>query len=356
MNGRMAPSAQLNIGFLPLTDAAALLAAVALGFDVRQGVRVRLSRENSWASLRDKLLVGVLDGAHILAPLAMAMHLGAGQVRKPMIAPVRLSIDGNIFVVSRDLRAALQAAGHDGSARRLPAMLALALPQLAAGRDEPATIATVFTHSSHHALMRRIVIEAGLVEERDVRLVVLPPSLMVEALQSGMIDGFCAGAPWGSVAVERQVGHIVATSSQFGSGRTEKLLAFPQKTYVGRRDEIGALCAAVIEAGEWCSDPDHLEELAAILSRPEYLDVETQLILRSLTGRLVCGFGEPATQIPDFIGVGGRYVARPDPAAAMQIAADMDALAAGVCKEALEEVLNPEIFDRLAKARALAGR
>ena len=79
---------ELRIGYVPLTDAAVLVAAAERGFARRHGLSLVLQREASWATLRDKLALGHLDGAHLLAPLAVAMTLGIGPgPRLPLSVP-----------------------------------------------------------------------------------------------------------------------------------------------------------------------------------------------------------------------------------------------------------------------------
>jgi hypothetical protein len=67
----------LSLGYIPLTDCALLAVAKARGLFEAEGLDVHLSREASWANIRDKVVSGVLDGAHMLAPMALAMTLGA---------------------------------------------------------------------------------------------------------------------------------------------------------------------------------------------------------------------------------------------------------------------------------------
>ncbi len=72
------PTASLfRVGYVALTGAAPLLAADELGASARQGLRVSLSEESTWAVVRDKLALGALDGAH-LQDRAMRIHAGLG--------------------------------------------------------------------------------------------------------------------------------------------------------------------------------------------------------------------------------------------------------------------------------------
>lgn len=55
----------LQIGFIPLVDAAALVIAVDKGFAKAEGLDVTLVREVSWSNVRDKLNIGLFEAAHL---------------------------------------------------------------------------------------------------------------------------------------------------------------------------------------------------------------------------------------------------------------------------------------------------
>ncbi|MBU0866892.1 MAG: ABC transporter substrate-binding protein, partial [Alphaproteobacteria bacterium] len=57
----------LRIAFLPLTDAAVLVAARERGFAEEEGIALDLVRTTSWATLRDRLVFGQVQAAHMLA-------------------------------------------------------------------------------------------------------------------------------------------------------------------------------------------------------------------------------------------------------------------------------------------------
>ena len=57
---------EVKIGFIPLTDCASIVMASVLGLDQKYGVKFVLSKEASWAGVRDKLVNGELDFAHVL--------------------------------------------------------------------------------------------------------------------------------------------------------------------------------------------------------------------------------------------------------------------------------------------------
>lgn len=57
---------EVKIGFIPLTDCASVVMANVLGFDKKYGVTIVPTKEASWAGVRDKLVNGDLDMAHVL--------------------------------------------------------------------------------------------------------------------------------------------------------------------------------------------------------------------------------------------------------------------------------------------------
>ena len=57
---------EVRIGFIPLTDCASVVMASVLKFDEKYGVKIIPTKEASWAGVRDKLVNGELDMAHVL--------------------------------------------------------------------------------------------------------------------------------------------------------------------------------------------------------------------------------------------------------------------------------------------------
>ena len=55
-----------------------MVAAKLLEFGHAHGLTLELSRQPSWAALRDKLLAGELDAAHSLYGLVYGVQLGIG--------------------------------------------------------------------------------------------------------------------------------------------------------------------------------------------------------------------------------------------------------------------------------------
>ena len=152
------PGFHIRLGFVPLLDSAPLVMARELGLFDTEGLDVELVREASWASIRDKISFGLLDGAQMLAPMPLAMSLAHDRPPTPILTGMVLSRNGNGITLSRQLYQALTARGaspHDpmGSARRLI--------DLARARGAPIQLASVAPWSSHDLQLRDWLASAG---------------------------------------------------------------------------------------------------------------------------------------------------------------------------------------------------
>jgi two-component system, oxyanion-binding sensor len=278
---------RIAAAFVPLVDCAVLVAARELGFAAAEGLELELVREPSWASLRDHLNLGHVDCAHALAPLPVASTLGVGHVQVDCIVPFVLSRGGNAITVSTTLFAEMQEAAQ-GAALDTPAAAGKALAAAIAKRTAPPTLGMVFPFSSHNFDLRYWLAAFGVHPDRDVRLVAIPPPLMVESLRAGHVDGFCVGEPWNSLAVADGLGCIVATKSQLMPHGVEKVLAVRANL---QHDEmrLGKLLRALAAAAEWADAAANHTELARLLGRTSYLDASAELIEAVLRGKIALG-------------------------------------------------------------------
>ena len=109
------------------------------------------------------------------------------------------------------------------------------------------------------------------------------------------------GEPWNSVCVERGVGTIVLATAQIWLRGVEKVLALREPVLEDRRPATEALIRAMRKAGRHFVQPENWQANAEILARPEYLDGDAGLILRSISDRLVLRKGGGPVHYSDFM-------------------------------------------------------
>jgi ABC-type nitrate/sulfonate/bicarbonate transport system substrate-binding protein len=342
---------QLRIGFIPLCDAAALIVAVDRGFTAAEGLEVELVREVSWSNVRDKLNIGILDAAHLLAPVAIASSLGLGHVKVPIVAPLALGINGNAITVSPGLHAALAAAADGDIAD--PLVSARALARVAAERkrkgEEPLTFGMSFPFSSHNYGLRFWMAAGGVDPDEDVRLVVLPPPYMVESLAGKQVDAFCVGAPWNSVAVDLGVGFILHFVSEILGRATEKLLAVRSRWAQENAPVLTRLVRANRRAAAFVEDPANRDEVTALLAAPNRIGVASQVVRRTLDGRIKVAPNGAVRSSDRYLLVGRKSAARPDDVQAAWLYAQMvrwgQARLSADMLTAAKAVFRPDLFD-----------
>lgn len=267
----------LTLGYMPLTDSLPLLAAAQLGFFRDQGLDVTLREEVSWANIRDKVIVGQFDGAHMLAPMVMASTLGLGGLKKPLIAPYSLNLGGNGLTLSTTLYRELESTtrGRPG-----PASLKQLIEQRKLEKLPPLVLAVVFPYSSHNLLLRYWLASAGIDPDRDVTTVVLPPSQMVDHLRLGHIHGFFAGEPWNAVATADGIGCCVATGRDIWQNAPNKVLGVTEDWARANPDTLDALLRALYRAGAWLDG----NRAQAVSLLAEYLPVDRRALAPALLG------------------------------------------------------------------------
>ena len=300
----------LRLGFIPLNDAAPVIAAKEKGFFVAEGLDVTLSREASWANIRDKVSVGLLDGAHMLGPMPIACSLGLSGPITPMIAPFSLNLNGSAVTVSRSLAEAMRAADPRGMAARprtARPLRAVIEARRAAGQP-PLTFAVVFPFSMHNYELRYWLAEAGIDPDRDLRLVITPPPRMAARLASGEIDGFCVTAPWNALAVAEGTGEIMIYAAEIWRVGPDKVFGVTADWAERHPRTLQALLRGLLRAAVWCDEPGNRAELGSILAGEAFLNAPVEIVSQSLTGAPPYALGEPGEVSLDYM-IYHRYTA-----------------------------------------------
>ncbi len=299
----------LNLGFVPLTDCAPLVVAKEHGLFAKHGLHVDLARESSWSNIRDKVCAGMLDGAQMLAPMAVTSVLQPNRCR-PMVTAMSLDLNGNAITVSRELYGRM--VGTGATDLDTPAGSAAALKKVI-DQDKSAnrpllTFAIVYPESSHNYLLRYWLADAGIDPDHDVRLRVVPPPQMEHYLRAGMIAGFCVGEPWSSYAVSDGVGRTLLTSYDIWNNHPEKVFAVTREWAQTNPNTHVAVISALLEACQWLDQPANRPQAAELLSAGRYVNAPVDVLEKSLTGTFRFSADEQPRSTPDF-NVFHRYTA-----------------------------------------------
>ncbi len=275
----------LNVGFLPLLDAAILVMAHEQGFAEEQGLGLRLLKETSWASIRDRVSVGQFDVAHMIAPMPIAQNLGLSPLNVPLIAPFALGLGGNAITVSNAVFEVMSEQSGDpvkaGAALRrvVQSRRAHGLPKL--------VLAVVHGFSVHAYELRYWLAACGIRPDTDVSITIVPPALMSDAMASGAIDGFCVGEPWNSQAVALGLGEVITTKASIWRSSPEKVLGMRRNWAEQNPETLAKLIVALHKSALWCADLANAEHLASQLAEPKYLGVSESILLKGLRGHVL---------------------------------------------------------------------
>ena len=292
-------STAIRLGFVPLSDCAPIAVAKETGIFERHGLKVELSRELGWATVRDKMFYGSLDASQSIGGLAFALGLGLTGLKCEVAVPMILNLHGNAITLSRHIPPE-----KIGRGEGLRSFLTHSWK-----KDRPLTLAATHRCSSHHILLHSWLKRNGIDPNEDAEIIFLPPPLMPRQLKAGHIDGYCVGEPWNSESILSGIGWSPATSSDLSHGHPEKVLLLSGTFLRENHDESLMLVTALLEACALCQDPFFRSELIAILAKREYTGASPRVLENSLGDRFDSGIGSSCSN--SFHIFSGESVNRP---------------------------------------------
>jgi nitrate/nitrite transport system substrate-binding protein len=258
----------LKVGFIPITCASPLIMADPLGFYKRQGLNVTMVKTAGWALIRDKVMSREYDASHMLAPMPLAISLGAGSAAMPMNVATIQNINGQAIVLANKHKNNRDPKNWKGFKFAIP-----------------------FDYSIHNMLLRYYLAEHGLNPDTDVQLRVTAPPEMVANLRAGNIDGFLGPDPINQRAVYDELGFIHILSREIWDGHPCCSFGVPAQFVKENPNTFAALYRAILTAAAMARDPKNRPLMAEVLAPPAYLNQPKAVIEQVLTGTFADGLG-----------------------------------------------------------------
>ena len=265
---------KIRLGFIPLTDCAPLVAAKELGLFAKYGVDVELSKEASWANIRDKVLLGELEGAHCLFSMPLSVYTGiGGKAGSEMKIAMVLNNNGQAITLSKDFCGLV---GYKEMGK-----VAAAVKSVKSRKE--VTFAMTFPGGTHDIWLRNWLAAAG-VPQKSVGIITIPPPQMVANMRVDNMEGFSVGEPWNGVAAAQNVGFTQIASQDIWQHHPEKALVVNSKFAAEDKEDLKKVMKAIIEACKWLDNMGNRKKAAQWLTKPYYVNAPLQVIEARLLG------------------------------------------------------------------------
>ena len=268
------PARKIKLGFIPLTDCAPLVAAKELGLFAKYGVDVELSKEASWANVRDKILNGELDGAHCLFSMPLSVYTGiGGKAGSEMKIAMVINNNGQAITLSKEFCGML---GYKEVGKAVNAV------KNVQGRKE-VTFAHTFPGGTHDVWLRNWMAAAGI-NQKSVGIITIPPPQMVANMRVDNMEGYCVGEPWNGVAASQNIGFTHIATQDMWKHHPEKALVVNANFASTGKEDLKNVMKAIIEACRWLDNMGNRKKAASWLTKPNYVNAPLQVIEARLMG------------------------------------------------------------------------
>ena len=271
---------EVRIGFIPLTDCASVVMASVLGFDKKYGIKIVPSKESSWASVRDKMVNGELDAAHVLYGLVYGVQMGVGGPKKDMAVLMNLNHNGQAITLSKKVA---DKGAVDGAS----------LAKLMQTDKREYSFAQTFPTGTHAMWLYYWLATYGINPMKDAKVITVPPPQMVANMRVGNMDGFCVGEPWNHRAIVDGVGITAATTQDIWRDHPEKVLGTTADWVKAHPNTARALVAAIIDASKWIdASLSNKTKMAETIADKSYVNTSVDVINQRILGRYQNGLGK----------------------------------------------------------------
>jgi nitrate/nitrite transport system substrate-binding protein len=308
---------ELTIGFIKLTDMVPLAVAYEKGFFEDEGLYVTLEPQANWKVVLDGVIEGRLDASHMLAsqPLASTMGYGASA---EIITTFQMDMNGKAITVSNAVWDGMKKnlkVGPDGKiSHPISASALKPVVESYSAAGKPFNMGMVFPVSTHNYTLRYWLAAGGIhpgyydpangetlgQKGAEVFLSVVPPPQMPATMEAGTILGYCVGEPWNQQAVFKGIGVPVITDDTIFKNGPDKVFGM-LKSFADENPNTAAhLTRALIRAAMWLDESkEHRIEASKLISQPNYVGADPEVISNSMTGTFEFEKGD-VRPVPDF--------------------------------------------------------
>jgi len=271
----------VRIGYLPITDATALLVAHANKLFEAEGLRTEKPRLfRSWAQIVEAFVSGQVNVVHLLSPTTLWVRYGS---RFPAKVVAWNHLNGSALTVDPSVNSIADLGGK--------------------------TFAIPFWYSIHNIILQQLLRKNGLepvsqprgaaLKANQVNLIVLPPAEMVSALASKSIAGFIVADPFNAAAENLKVGKILRFTGDVWKNHACCVVTLAERDIAERPEWAQRVTNAIVKAQLWTRSnqldtakllatdgankymPHQLPVLAKVLAATDYANYEKSGIVKN---------------------------------------------------------------------------
>jgi NitT/TauT family transport system substrate-binding protein len=240
------PDAPLRIGYLPITDAAALLIGHHNKLFQEQGLKVEKPRLfRGWAQIVEAFLSGQVNVVHMLSPVTIWARYGS-QSRSKVVAWNHTCGSALTVAVQPEIHTLGDLAGK--------------------------TFAIPFWYSVHNVILQHLLksqgiqsISKGTPGPKQVKLVVMAPSDMLAGLAARKIVGYIVAEPFNAAAELLKVGKILRFTGDVWKDHACCVVWMHENDLEQRPEWTQKVVNGIVLAQKWIRG--HRDETARILAR-----------------------------------------------------------------------------------------
>lgn len=300
----------VRIGYIPITDAAALLVAHELGFFKKEGIdSVRPTLIRGWSPLVEAFASHRFNLTHMLIPIPIWMRYNN---KFPVKITAWDHTNGSAIIVGKDS--------------------GIKSPKDFGGKQ----FAVPYWYSIHNIVSQRIMKEAGITPvirpqsaklgPNECNFLVLPPPSMPPALAAKTIDAYCVAEPFNALGEIKAGGKVLRFTGDVWKGHPCCVVVMHEQDTMDpdraawAQGVHNAIVAAQIHLSE------NRDEMAEMLSRDgkKYLPVPKEVVKRAMLFYNPAYYNNPAAiQHPEWGQDRINFQAWPYPSATELVVSDL---------------------------------